>query len=384
MTSHTSLIEKSKQWLANDVYPLWSTTGVDKIKGGFIENISFDGSAMDIPRRSMVQARQMYSFVTGANLGVCKKEVAHSLVEMGGRYLMQNYSVPSGAFIHSINLDGTPKSSNPDLYTEAFALFALAQAYIVKPSTEIKDRAKSLVQYLNRERAVSGGGFTEMDEKGNLSYKSNPHMHMFESAIAWMQIDKDPEWKELGHNIITLCLNKFIDPETDVLGEYFDKDWNHLRENGLFVYEPGHQYEWAWLMSLYEGLTGQDLKSVRHNLFLLAEKYGTSRTRKVVFDEMWSNYTPKTQSSRFWPQCERIKAACRLGTEANADQKEIYARGADEAMETLFKFFQTPLRGTWYDMLSDKDEFNGTFAKASSLYHIVNAMEEYINLRPRL
>ncbi|KHD89883.1 MAG: mannose-6-phosphate isomerase [Bdellovibrio sp. ArHS] len=384
MTSYNALIEKSKSWLTNDVYPLWSTTGIDKSKGGFIENISFDGSPMDVPRRSMVQARQMYSFVTGANLGVCDKPLAHSLVEMGGRYLMANYSASSGAFIHSINLDGSPKSSNPDLYTEAFALFALAQAYIVNPRPEIKERAKALVKYLHRERAVSGGGFTEMDEKGTLSYKSNPHMHMFESAIAWMQIDKDAEWKELGQNIISLCLNKFIDPESGVLGEYFDKDWNHLREKDLFIYEPGHQYEWAWLMSLYEGLTGQDLQSVRHNLFLLAEKHGTSRTRKVVFDEMWSNYTPKTLSSRFWPQCERIKAACRLGTEVAADKKDIYAHAADEAMETLFKFFQTPLRGTWYDMLSDKDEFSGTFAKASSLYHIVNAMEEYINLRPRL
>lgn len=387
MTAKSSLnIEKSKQWLSKDVYPLWLQKGIDPKNGGFVESISFNKEPMDVPRRAMVQARQIYSFLTGAKLGCCPQESASLVIEQGTRYLIDRFSLPSGAFMYSINPDGTPKSTNPDLYTQAFALFGLAQAYSLKPSSEIRDRAKDLLKYLHRERKVPGGGYTEIDEKGTVSYKSNPHMHLFESAIAWMQIDSDQEWKDLGHELITLCLNKFIDPATHVLGEYFDKNWNHVKENGNFVYEPGHQYEWAWLMSLYQDLTGQglpgkDLKFVRHQLFLLAEKYGVSSTRKVVFDEMWSNYNPKTQSSRFWPQCERIKAAVRLGNEVPESQREQYSLAADEALETLFKFLETPIQGLWYDVLSADDRFNATSAKASSLYHIVNAMEEYVIFR---
>ncbi len=383
-TTPAQFIEKSKQWLTQDVYPLWSLKGIDKEKGGFVESITFMGEPMDVPRRAMVQSRQIYSFLTGYKLGCCSKDVAYVAIEQGTRCMIERFSLPSGAFIYSINPDGTPKSRNPDLYTQAFALFGLAQAYSIAPNDEIKNRAKALLKYLQRERKVTGGGYTELDEKGGVSYKSNPHMHLFESAIAWMQIDQDQEWKDLGHELITLATTKFIDPATQVLGEYFDENWNHIRENGKFVYEPGHQYEWAWLMSLYQDLTGQDLKSTRHQLFLLAEKYGTSATRKVVFDEMWSDYTPKTQSSRFWPQCERIKAAVRLGTEASSDQKTLYEKGADESLATLFKFFETPMKGLWYDMLSETDTFNANSAKASSLYHIVNAMEEYINLRPKI
>lgn len=377
-------IEKIKQWLSHDVYPLWAEKGIDTKNGGFVESLTFAGEPMDVPRRAMVQSRQMYSFLTGARLGVVPQDVATEAVMNGAHYLMTKFSEPSGAFIYSINPDGTPKSKNPDLYTQAFALFGLAQAYSISRDAEIKNRAKALVKYLYRDRKVKGGGFTELDEQGKVSYKSNPHMHMFESAIAWMQIDKDDEWKVLGHDLITLALNKFIDPKTHVLGEYFDEHWNHIMEDGKFVYEPGHQYEWAWLMSLYEDLTGKDLKAIRHKLYLLADKYGTSCIRKIAFDEMWSNYTPKLQSSRFWPQCERIKAAARLGTEAATDQKHIYAKGADEALETLFKFFETPAKGMWFDQLSADDTFSGTSAKASSLYHIVNAMEEYLNYRPKL
>jgi mannose/cellobiose epimerase-like protein (N-acyl-D-glucosamine 2-epimerase family) len=378
-------IDKAKKWLSEDVFPLWSKQGIDAKTGGFVESLTFDYEPMDVPRRAMVQSRQIYSFLTGTRMGVVSKDVGHKAVADGTKYMVDKFSASSGGFIYSINPDGTPKSQNPDLYTQAFALFGLAQAYSVNQKPEYKERAKSLLKYLRRERAVKAGGFTELDEKGGVSYKSNPHMHMFESAVAWMQVDRaDQDWKDLGHDLAELALNKFIDPKTQVLGEYFDESWNHLKEDGKFIYEPGHQYEWAWLLSLYQDLTGRNLHAVRHSLFKLAEKHGTSETRKVAYDEMWSDYTAKAVSSRFWPQCERIKAAVRLGTEVPANEQAAYAKGADEALETLFKFFETPKKGLWYDAMSANDRFNGNTAKSSSLYHIINAMEEYVNLRQKL
>jgi mannose-6-phosphate isomerase len=374
-------IEFSKSWLTNDVFPLWGGKGIDRKNGGFEENLTFEGEPMDMPRRAMVQSRQIYSFLTGLRMGVVSKDVATFAINQGVRYMIDKFQQPSGAFIYSVNVDGSPKSMNPDLYTQAFGLFGLAQAYQLDPKPEYKTRAKDLIKYLYRERSVKAGGFTELDEKGNVSYKSNPHMHMFESAIAWMQIDKDPEWWKIGQELCDLALTKFIDKQTGVLGEIFDENWNHVREDGRFMYEPGHQYEWSWLFSLYQDLTGKDTKAVRHSLFLSAEKHGTDPVRKIAFDEMWSDFTPKTISSRFWPQGERIKAAVRLGKEVPASEQAVYQKGADDGMDTLFKFFGTPKKGMWYDQLSAQDTFSGNFSKSSSLYHIINALEEYVNLR---
>jgi len=254
------------------------------------------------------------------------------------------------------------------IYT-SICLIWIGASFSVSKKIEYKVRAKELVNYLNRERRTGQGGYTELDEKGNISYKSNPHMHLFESAIAWMQVDSDQEWKVLGQELVNLALTKFIEPTTHMLGEYFDSNWNHFLENGSFVYEPGHQFEWAWLMSLYQELTGQDLMAVRHQLFRLANEHGTSSIRKIAFDEMWSNHTPKLESSRFWPQCERIKAAVRLGTEVDTSLQSIYSKAADDAMETLFKFFGTPLNGLWYDQLSASDTFAGIQQSKFSVSH---------------
>jgi mannose-6-phosphate isomerase len=86
-----------------------------------------------------------------------------------------------------------------------------------------------------------------------------------------------------------------------------------------------------------------------------------------VYDELWSDFSPKTKSSRFWTQCERIKCAADRGAFPEAT----------EAMESLLLFFETPVRGLWLDRMAEDKTFKGENAKASSLYHIIGAIAEY-------
>ena len=57
-------------------------------------------------------------------------------------------------------------------------------------------------------------------------------------------------------NLRMLALTRFIDPETGVLREFFDADWRAPGgEDGLV--EPGHQFEWAWLLQRWGRLRGE-------------------------------------------------------------------------------------------------------------------------------
>ena len=40
------------------------------------------------------------------------------------------------------------------------------------------------------------------------------------------------------------------------LGEYFEEDWTPLRGPVGSVVEPGHQFEWAWVLGEYARLSG--------------------------------------------------------------------------------------------------------------------------------
>jgi mannose/cellobiose epimerase-like protein (N-acyl-D-glucosamine 2-epimerase family) len=387
------------QWLGKDVFPLWSKAGVDLKNGGFVEALSLMGEPLSQPRRAMVQARQIYSFRVGRDLGVCSADVAEKAIHSGINYLLNHYQLPSGAFIHSLDIHGKPHNSLPDLYTQAFALFGLANGNLALKNSTNKEAAtaatraltsaQALLDYLWRERRAPYGGFTELTYHDSTStthaYQSNPHMHLFEAAIAWLETSPQAAampWTKLAQEILDLCMNKFIDSQTGLLAEHFTKDWTPIREtNNQFIFEPGHQFEWAWLMGRFQKLTGADLTRTRLSLINLSERHGIDTKREAAIDQMWSDLTPKLSSARFWPQCERIKATaqmCDNRTQLSESERIQFRQTAARSMKTLFRFFDLPVKGLWYDTWDAAGQFVQQPSKASSLYHIIGAIEEYV------
>lgn len=340
------------------------------------------GSPSSSSRRALVQSRQLYSFVLAAKLDVYDGKKAQEIVLRGIENFTKLYIQDSGACIHSVTPEGKPHNTDLDLYTQAFAIFAYAQAYELSPDQKYRDQALKVLNYLKRERQALGGGFTEIKE-GKTYYQSNPHMHLFEAALAWATIDGDDEWKQLSDDLYELCMTRFIDPVTGNLCEHFDEGWKPQREDGHFIFEPGHHFEWAWLLSIYQDMFNIPCRETCLSLYSNATKFGVNEKNFTV-DEVWSNGVVKKKSSRFWPQCERIKAASRLGFDASVNERKIMARHADEAMTVLFHYFETPLQGVWQDVLLENGEFTKQDPKGSSLYHIINAMDEYISFRPKL
>ena len=50
-----------RNWLANEVLPLWSHAGLDTEAGGFAEKLTLHGRPLlDADKRMRVQARQIY------------------------------------------------------------------------------------------------------------------------------------------------------------------------------------------------------------------------------------------------------------------------------------------------------------------------------------
>ena len=87
-----------------------------------------------------------------------------------------------------------------------------------------------------------------------LPLQSNPHMHLFEAALAGCQVcPESSQWKSLVDEIAELALGKFIDPATGALREFFDAEWNPAPGLEGRIVEPGHQFEWAWLLLRWSG-----------------------------------------------------------------------------------------------------------------------------------
>lgn len=383
VNSSLSLVEKSQAWLSQEAVPLWTGKGFDPTVGMFVEGILFDGDVVPPPVRAMVQSRQIYSLSVADKLKAIPHDQAIEFIRIGANLLLDHFSLPSGGFAHSADAKKKVIDPKSDLYNQAFALFGLANAFEVQKNPNWKQRAKTLIEYLRRERRAPGGGFTEIGTKGDL-FQSNPHMHLFEAAITWMAVDPDPEWRLLAEELSQLCQKNFIQEGSGVLCEHFEPGWIPQRENGKFILEPGHHFEWAWLFMMYEELGGHVPSVVYKRLFEVGEAHGLLHDGRVAIDELWSDLTPKKKTARYWPQCERAKAALQLAKRSSGAERERYLRSADQSMETLFRYLNTPVKGLCFDVLLEDGTFSSQPPKASFLYHVANAIYEYVRLRPTL
>lgn len=381
MKTAAERIRISEAWLKDCVFPLWTANAIDPVNGGFIENLNADGTAIPGDRRALVQARQIYAYTEALKMNILSPECVIPIIQKNINFFAC-YSVESGAYIHAVDANGKPAQMQSELYTQAFMLLGLARAYECLKDSALKTRALKLVNYLLSERKNEEGGFTEI-KNDVVVFQSNPHMHLFEAFIEWLRIDHDPIWKQLSQQIYKLCLDKFTNNSIGVVGEYFTKDWAVVTLNDTFVFEPGHQYEWAWLLVQYEDAVNTTHSQLAHHLFHVAETYGVDPSSHLAFDELLSDFSIKKRSSRFWPQCERIKAAVQLGLLAEPTEQAKYSLAADSAHQALSTYLVMPVLGLWQDT-KDRDHFITQPAKASSLYHIINALSEYTVKRPKL
>src|SRR5262249_22924826 len=145
-----------------------------------------------------------------------------------------------------------------DLYNQAFALLAYACGHgSLDPAGGWRAAARTLRRTLSDRFAHPRGGFRE-DTDGRLVLRSNPHMHRLEAALVWAAIDDDPAWRIMADEIAELSLRYFIDPATGAVREFFSAaDWSPLPDERGQVVEPGHLYEWAYLLQRWARLTGK-------------------------------------------------------------------------------------------------------------------------------
>lgn len=367
--------ETLKNWLLDDAYTRWWQQGADIVRGGFHERLSPDGVGLDEPRRARVHPRQIYCYSLADDMGwpgPAPKAVQHAL-----EFFLQHYRRPDRLFRGLVNPDGTPVKERAVLYDQAFALMALACAYETFARDEHRRLARELHDVMRAQLGHHLAGFEESQPR-ILPLLSNSHMHLLEASLEWSDMDHEPLWAKLAEEIVELALTCFIDPATGFVLEFFDREWRPAAGIDGKVVEPGHQFEWAWLLLRWSARfptarSAERATSVALRLAALGEEFGVDRTRGVVVNTLLTDKVVRDAQARLWPQTERIKAACAVA-ERTGDAR--YWAAADEAARALLKYLNTPLPGLWYDKMTLEGTFIEEPAPASSFYHIVCAIAE--------
>jgi mannose-6-phosphate isomerase len=360
---------KLTSWLVDAAYPLWSTRGIDAVRGGFQERLTLAGDPTDDARRARVQPRQVYAFARASSFGW--KGDANGAVTQGISFFLTRFRRADGLFRTLVTPDGMPIDDRVLLYDQAFALLAFATACpLLGGSFNLAGEGEQLRRALYKHLKRAGGPGFETGLPHGPPLLSNPHMHLLEAALAWIDVGGGSEWVTLADDLGELAIAHLIDPLTGMLHESFDYAWKPTANAAGRLIEPGHQFEWAWLLMRW-GQRRADVREAACRLMEVTEAHGIHGG--VAIYEIMNDTTVHDGSARLWAQTERLRAAA-LAARLYGDAK--YWRRTAEAANGLLRYIATDVPGLWYDRLSPAGQFKRETVTAGNLYHIVGSIYE--------
>lgn len=365
-----------RRWIFSDALPLWAERGVDREHGGFMEELSPEGgvTACDF-KRVRVQCRQIYSFSHGALLGWAP---GRDVATMGYEYLVAHARQSDGSWAKALSPDGRIIDPTPDLYDLAFVIFAMAWRYRASGDAEALGHAHATLDFIQTNmRAAHGGFFSRLPDDGVLL--QNPHMHLTEACLAAFEASGDQRFLDQARELVALFRTKLFDGAT--LGERFAPNWRRADGEAGRVLEPGHHFEWPWILAQHQRLTGESVAGLPEALVAFGERHGIDARSRAVFDAVRDDGVVLQGASRAWTNTERIKGWLALYELTGVDPRSAVA----ESVNLLFdRYFAGSKPGLWVDRFDRDGAPMVEAVPASIIYHLLLAFTEVLRLEPRL
>jgi mannose/cellobiose epimerase-like protein (N-acyl-D-glucosamine 2-epimerase family) len=363
---------KARDWMFEQAFELWSTTGVHPVLG-FHERLTSNGRpAGDETTRVRVQARQVFCFALARQLGWSRQR-ADAMIAHGLDGLLGHCRREDGLFGKRMSHAGGLADPSADLYDTAFALLALswaARAGHARAADGARDVCEAIETHLRRPDEE--GGYREA-LPAPATRIQNPHMHLFEASLAQYEALGDARALERARRIEALVEQRFVQPGTGALREAFAPDWGPSPDDRL---EAGHQYEWVWLMGERARLDGQPVSGAAEGLYRNALSLtgpGGAVALEHELDGRLRNATERT-----WGLTEALKAHISRHEHGDLDAAPRIVESFDRLWERHIA--PSPVAGAWIDSYGPDGEPSATDITAATGYHVYMAFAELMRL----
>ncbi len=355
-------------WCSGDVLPLWAKQGVDRKRGGFFEQLHFDGTPDEqVLRRVRVTSRQIYAFSHASLLGWSD---FRELVSWGVDYLVSKVLRVDNepGFAHLLDADGAICDRRRDLYDHAFHILALSWAYRATGDAQMLTLAKDTLAFVDESMGAPNGGWQEGVPATN-PRRQNPHMHMYEALLALYEASGDESFLSRAGDIGALLAERFIDSETGLLFEFFGPDLEPEKPASI---EPGHMAEWCWLLHCHARLHEADVIELAQKMGCAADGFG-QKGKGFLLDAYTVTGDVLSKSRRLWGQTEWLKSmVVRYGNGNEQMGKQM----ANLLERIRTNYLTTEVPGLWIDQFDSDGCVLSENVPASIVYHLVSAAAE--------
>ncbi|MGB8842333.1 MAG: AGE family epimerase/isomerase [Aliidongia sp.] len=353
----------------------WAGPGWDAARFGFHDRLAADLTpAGGAHRRLHLCARQLY--------GLCRAPLLLGEAAPTGfaQTVFQTlterfYDTVHGGFFNALDLVGAPLDRRKALYGHAFVLFALASYYDRSRDPDALALVAATQAALRRHLSVPGGWLAASAAEDwrapEAALAQNPHMHLLEAYLALEHVTGDAQWAEYADGLIALFQSHLYDPAGRMLGEFYDETGKPHPLTGHLV-EPGHQFEWAWLLYTHAARRGIAPAATASDLIDCAALLGTDREYGGIWDRIDRAGNVIAGTKRIWPVCEAIKAyAARWRQGGDARDGTLMRHWID----FLIVHYLRP-NGCWHEILNRDLTPHLSEMPGTTPYHLLMMAEE--------
>ena len=274
--------------LENNILPFWLEKMQDNENGGFYGRI--DGNNQlhpDAEKGAILNARILWTF--SAAYRVLEKEELLKAATRAKGYLVDHFIDPEyGGVYWSVDYKGEPLDTKKQFYAIAFAIYGLSEyaratgdrealeyaldLYDCIEEHAFDDEQNGYIEACTREWGKIGDmRLSELD--ANYPKSQNTHLHIMEAYANLLRCLKEMRAQEqcdyvpaIGsvlpvgisvppetmvsvegalRNIISIFIDKILNPETNHLDLFFDMDWTR---GAGHLESYGHDIECSWLL----------------------------------------------------------------------------------------------------------------------------------------
>ena len=356
-------------WASDVLLPMWRDQGADPQTG-------FAFEALDRARRPVVSG--FHRTMVAARLGYFYARCAarqpddarwHELAATQIGLLDGPFrDAAHGSWHYSVRPDGTPQDDRKDLYTHAFAIFALAEYAGLTGDDRWLARADEALSELDRFTAPQGGWWARMSAdfgSGIDAPAQNPLMHCFEAVCHLHRHSAAPAHLARLRQITAVMRAQFAAPDNDRILELpFGTSGNRV--------EPGHQFEWFSLAAaspLAEPL-GVAPGGLVYAMLQRALNEGLTDEGLVPLACAPDYATVKDPVHRVWTQLEYIRAA---HTAHRLYGDATFAAARDRGLDALQRHFLQP--DGWFEVIHAGQVIRAE-QPGSTPYHFMTCIDD--------
>ncbi|MDY7563152.1 AGE family epimerase/isomerase [Pseudomonas sp. 10B1] len=287
--------------------------------------------------RAMACARQLYLFsslIDQPSVPEAKLRAAALF-----RSLQQHFhDAEHGGWFYSIDPQGKPLDQRKDLYTHAFIIFACAH-YWAKVREPLVESVLNAALTVVAERFADGTGLYEASlgqdwsslDSGPLQ---NPLMHLAEAFLATVSVREDAATQAALTQLVNAMQIRFVDP---LHGVMLEKPLGAVDN----WFEPGHQFEWFFLLESSPLLQDSLLHRSLTRAFDYTEQRGIDPMTGAVKAMLDVEGTVRDGTQRIWAQAEYLRAlalrpdsGAAVARQLNAlQQRFLHATGWNECLD---------------------------------------------------